>query len=175
MTINRKKNLKSFFFVVFAFVGCAGRPTTEERLLEQAFDAIKNDDWDAYNSLTITFADFLLKAQNINMFNEKNSYAGGVLKPEQLRQQQEEFQIAVEGGPAFIDFRNSDFVSSGNVVHSGSLEALDGPDIPYKIFSVRVNIAGSPSSFSYPRFMVVPWNKEFRIMKLEFPAPVAKK
>ena len=163
------------FLLVFALGACTSRPTTEERLLEQAFDAIKNDDWDTYSSLTITYADFLLKVQNTNVLNEKNSYAGGVLKPEQLRQQQEEFQLAVKGNPVFIDFRNSDFVSSGNVVHSGSLEALDGPDIPYKIFSIQVKVAGSPSSLSYPRFMVVPWNEEFRIMKLEFPAPVVER
>lgn len=172
MTIDRKKDLMCIL-LVFALGACASRPASEERLLEQAFDAIKNDDWDTYSSLTITYADFLLKAQNINAFNEKNSYAGGVLKPEQLRQQQEEFQLAVKGGPAFLDFRNSDFVSPGSVAHSGSLEALDGPDIQYKIYSVQAKTAGGPSSSSYPRFMVVPWNKEFRIMKLEFPAPEA--
>lgn len=157
------------FMLVIVFGSCSGRPTTEEKLLEQAFNAIKKEDWDAYGTLTVTYADFLLKAQSINAFHEKNSYDGGVLKPEQLKQQREEFEIAVQGGEGIIDFKNADFISPGNVVHAGSLEALEGPAIPYKIYSLKVKSPGSSLTHDYPRFMVVRWNEEFRIMKLEFP------
>ncbi|MBI3005603.1 MAG: hypothetical protein HYY49_09345 [Ignavibacteriales bacterium] len=164
-----RPKITNFIVLFVSLTACTNKPTSEEKLLEQAFDAIKSDDWEAYSALTITYADFLMKAQHINAFNEKNSYAGGVLKPEQRKQQEQEFRATVKGGPGIIDFKNSSFVSSGRIVHSGSLEAFEGPDIPYRIFGIVAESAGGSAVPEYPRFMVVPWNEEFRIMKLEFP------
>jgi len=159
----------NFVLSSVVLASCSSRPTTEERLLEQAFNAIKRNDWEVYSALTITYADFLMKAQHINAFNEKNSYAGGVMKPEQVKQQQEEFRAAVNGGAGVIDFKSSEFVSPGKVVHSGSLEGMEGPRIPYKIFEVVAKPSGGASNPRYPRFMIVIWDDEFRIMKLELP------
>ncbi len=164
--------LSTFFIVSVVMASCSSRPTTEEALLEQAFDAIKENDWEAYQKLTITYADFLLKAQKTSRAEEQMSYAGGVLKPEELQSQREQFDRAVAGGEGQIDFRRTEFIGAGPVFLESTMELLTAEEkVPFKIYALKIAEGGMQRETRdlFPRFTVVPWEGEYRVMRLEFP------
>jgi hypothetical protein len=164
--------LSAFIVVSVGTIGCTSRPTTEEALLEQAFDAIKENDWEAYQKLTITYADFLLKAHKTSRVEEQMSYAGDVLKPEELQSQREQFDRAVAGGKGQIDFRRTEFLGAGPVFLESMMELLTAEEkVPFKIYALKIAEGGMQRETRdlFPRFTVVPWEGEYRIMRLEFP------
>ncbi|MEX1275001.1 MAG: hypothetical protein WEE20_03665 [Bacteroidota bacterium] len=158
--------------MLFVVGGCASRPDTEERLLDKAFEAIQEKDWETYSKLTVTYADFLLKSQKTGRFEERLTYAGNVLKPEERQSQREQFDRAAAGGEGQIDFQRSRFVATGSVILESRMELLDENDtVPFKIYSVKVRLNGNESDTRLlsPHFTVVPWEAEYRLMRLEFP------
>lgn len=158
--------------VLFVVGGCASRSGTEERLLDQAFEAIQDKDWEAYNKLTITYADFLLKSQKTGRFEERMTYAGTVLKPEEQQSQREQFDRAAAGGEGQVDFQSSTFIAPGSVILESRMELLEeGETVPFKIYSLKVRLDGNKTDTRQlsPHFTVVPWEGEYRLMRLEFP------
>jgi hypothetical protein len=158
--------------VLFAAGGCTSRPDTEERLLEKAFEAIQEKDWEAYNKLTVTYADFLLKSQKTGRFEERLTYARNVLRPEEQQSQREQFDRAAAGGEGQIDFQRSRFVATGSVILESRMELLDENEtVPFKIYSLKVRVGGNESDTRLlsPHFTAVPWEAEYRLMRLEFP------
>ena len=158
--------------VLLSAGGCSSRPVTEEILLEQAFGAIKDKDWEGYNKLTVTYADFLLKGEKTGRFEERINYAGSVLKPEEQTSQGEQFDRAVAGGEGQIDFQRARFLSAGTVILESRMELLnEGDNVPFKIYSLKLRVDSNETDTRLlsPHFTVVPWEGEYRLMRLEFP------
>jgi hypothetical protein len=139
-------------------------------LIKEAFTAIKKNDWAAYSRLTVTAADFMLRENKIGPFEEKQSYAGSVLKPEEIQSQRAQFESAVEGGDGLIDFRNAEFVALGSIVEKGDHPLLTGGSVPFVAYSVRINVDGKEfdSRELSPRFVVVKWGHKPRLLRLLF-------
>ncbi len=154
--------------------GCESTSTSGKdgykALLKQAFQAIKQNDWDKYSKLTITEADFDLKQNKVSPFKQKQSYVGSVLKPEQQQQQRQDFQRAITGGEGIIPFATAEYVSVGSVVSSGTAESLAGAAIPYTVYSLKVKSGGSEfdSQNLEPLFVVTQWQGEYRLLNLYF-------
>ena len=165
----------SFFgqiLLLLALAGCSPSNRSEEGLLKNVFHAIKEKDWDSYQKLTITYADFIQKAQGTGKFEEKLGYAGGVMKPEEEQGQRKQFDRAVIAGTGMIDFQRAQFVSVGSVILENKMEVLGGEQaVSYKIFSLKLRIdwAETDSKDLHPRFTVVPWENEYRLLRLELP------
>jgi hypothetical protein len=138
----------------------------EERLVEQAFKAIRDNDWQEYSKMTITTADIMLRNSRISPIEERQSYLGTSLRPQQRALQQEQFRRAVRGGP--IDFRNAKFVSVGADERHFVYELLLGGAIPVSSYSLRVEIEGQEIESEEPRIIVVKWNGQPRILGLSF-------
>ena len=158
--------------VLLSVGGCSALPVTEEILLEQAFGAIKDKNWEEYHKLTVTYADFLLKGEKTGRFEERINYAGSVLKPEEQASQREQFDRAMAGGEGQIDFQRGRFLSAGAVILESRMELLnEGDNVPFKIYSLKVRVDGNDTDTRLlsPHFTVVPWEGEYRLMRLEFP------
>jgi hypothetical protein len=157
-----------------SLTGCDLEPTrTEEGVLRAAFTALRKDRWEDYSKLTITMSDFILKEHKINRFAEKQSFAGGILKPEEKAQQKAAYLRAVRGGAGLIDFRRAQFLRAGSVLDEGKLESLSGREVPFRRFSIRMRSgrAEVDSRALSPRFVVVPWQGGYRLLRLEFGDP----
>ena len=168
-----KRALRVACLVSFALasVCCGTRPSSpEEELIRDAFNAIKKNDWKAYSKLTITTADFMLKEHEAGPFEEKQSYAGSILKPEEIERQRLEFDRAVAAGKGIIDFRKAQFVSLGATKETTSEELLTGSTISTTTHSVRIRLDGKETDSREldPLFVTVKWGDEPRLLRLRF-------
>ena len=145
-----------------------------DKLLEQAFEAIKSRDRAAYQALTITSADFVLKRRRIPKLKEKQSYVGSSAKPEELYKQYEQFNraknIEEEFKEDMIYFDEDTYVSAGKIIDQGVMPTIGDVQIPYKIYTIKVkSSSGKVMDDLYPYFMIVQWGNQPRILKLLFP------
>jgi hypothetical protein len=178
-----RKNIFQWLVVLLCFVviiGCSGSGNNEpsqkdiDKLLEQAFAAIKSQDWAKYQELTITSADFILKQQRISKFKEKQTYVGGSLKPEEISRQLQQFK-QVKNVPEglkedMIYFDEDIYVSAGKIVDQGVMPTLLEVQIPYEIYTIKVKSkSGKVMDDLYPYFVIVQWRNSPRILKLLFP------
>ncbi|MCP5053797.1 MAG: hypothetical protein GY940_41910 [bacterium] len=171
---------------MLTFISCSGggsgQPGSQaasdsiEELLKEAFDAIKAGDWNAYSSLTITSADFVLRASGISKFQEKQSYVGSSVKPTEIKRQAEQFHYASKGEEDCILFHKDSFVSTGRLMLTGTHKTLNNVNIPFQSFTIKVKSAeGEIIDNLYPQVVVVKWGDYYRILKLLFPAGTKKK
>ena len=145
--------------------------SSEEGLLENVFNALKDEDWEAFQKLTITYADFLLRKQKINAFMEQQSYAGGVLKPEEMNKQRKQFEQTIRDKKNQIDFKNASFISLGSLINESSLELLvSDENIFTKTYSliIQINDQIIDSKNLFPTFTIVRWYEEYRLLNLNF-------
>jgi hypothetical protein len=184
-----RKNIFQWVVIVLCFVvilGCSSSTSTKEqparpkksstidKLLEQAFAAIKSQDWAKYQALTITSADFILKRRGITKFKEKLSYTGSSLKPEEITKQFEQFRraknVEEELKEEMIYFDEDIYVSAGKIVERGVMPTVGEVQIPYKTYTIKVKSgAGEVMDDLYPYFVIVHWGNQPRILKLLFP------
>jgi hypothetical protein len=184
-----RKNIFQWLVLLLCFVvilGCSSSTSTKEqparpkksnnidKLLEQAFAAIKSRDRAAYQALTITSADFVLKRMRIPKLKEKQGYVGSSAKPTELYQQYEQFNraknIEEEFKEDMIYFDEDTYVSAGKIVDHGVMPALNDVQIPYKTYTIKVKSgAGEVMDDLYPYFVIVQWGNQPRILKLLFP------
>jgi hypothetical protein len=122
--------------------GSTSSSSRESQVLAQAFEAIKNNDWASYQSLTLTTADIMMQRNKVSAFQQSQTYAGGVLKKEEIARQEAEFHKAVEGGPGRIDFAAAQFAGPGRLIDSGSAELLEGGSYNYWMYSLRLKVDG---------------------------------
>jgi hypothetical protein len=151
------------------FSGCSKRPP-DEALIKEAFYALKEKDWEAYSRLTITTADFALKEKKIGIFQESQSYTGGVFKPQEIERQKLSFEKAITGGEKIINFNQAEFVSLGLVKESGNIPTLTGEDIPVTAYSIKIrdgNVEVDTKDLD-PIFILTKWGNQYRILKLGF-------
>jgi hypothetical protein len=182
-----RKNIFQWLVVLLCFVviiGCSGSIDNQpsqakgsqnvDRLLEQAFAAIKSRDRAKYQALTITSADFILKRRGISKFKEKQSYVGSSLKPEEINKQLEQFKqaknVAEELKEEMIYFDEDTYVSVGKIIDQGVMPTVGEVQIPYKIYTIKVKSqSGKVMDDLYPYFVIVQWGNQPRILKLLFP------
>lgn len=168
-----RKSAKALFFLALGTVaGCTSKTGSEENVVKEAFEAIKEGDLQRYEKITITAADYLLKKQGVSVFKARQTYAGGVLRREERETQRKEFDMAKAGGPGRIDFTGSELVGPGKRVEQGVLPYLEGVRIPYATYSVIIRTAEGKKIDTrnfYPLFMVAAWGDEYRMLGLVFP------
>ena len=145
-------------------------PGAEFELGAKLFAAIKANNWGAFEPLTITSADFTLKRMNLSPVQAKQSYAGASLRPNLIAKLRTDFNRAVAGGAGQIDFRQAFFVGLGPVTASGNLSDIQNESIPFTTYSLKIDTGGRviDATDLTPRFVVVPWEKGLRLLKLEF-------
>ena len=167
------QNFKVFFFiliglgVVIALTTLDFSPKTDEAIIKSAFKALKDGDWETYQSLTVTSAEFILKYNKVSPFKRKMTYAGGVLMPEEKSRQKKEFEHALKGGTDSINFKQAIFVKA-RLVHQDNRELLEGGSIPIKIYLVEVEQNGKKQTDLQPAFVVTMWGEKPRLLQLEF-------
>lgn len=160
--------------LLIALDGCRS-VSPEEALLQRAFAAIRENNWQAFEPLTITAADFSLRGPQSGALREQQSFLSGVLRPQEKQRQREQFARAVAGGPGQMDFRRAVFVGMGRAVRSGHVELLEGTRVPYTVYSVRVRMSEHEKETDAlaPGFAVVYWAGRPRLLGLEFSLPAA--
>ncbi len=149
---------------------CAGlSDSPDEQLLRRAFTAIKNKDLEAYRQLTVTSAAFQLQKDKVSPFKAKLGFVGSVLKPEQEKRRDQEFEVAAAGGEKFIDFKNVEFAGAAKTI-SDELELIGGEKIPIRVLSCKLKSNGKifDSNELQPYFMLADWHGNPKILKLVF-------
>ncbi|MFZ5755422.1 MAG: hypothetical protein ACOY3X_00800 [Pseudomonadota bacterium] len=131
-----------------------------ENMALGACETILDKDGMAFEKLTITEADFILQEQGLKFpVAQRQSYAGSVLKPEQLTAQRHEFERAA---------RELAGVSCKAAVPRGSeiRERMDGGNLEVLLYAIVSD--GKP--VESPLFEVVNWGGEnrYRLLGLRF-------
>ena len=152
---------------VAAATGCS-RMTSEEELVQAAFDAIRHDDWDAFFGTTITAADIMMQQNVIGPFQAQQSYLGSSVRPRERNAQREQFQRAQHSTVADANLRTARFVALGGEPHRFEYTLLTGGSIPATSYSLRVDVDGAEVEISRPRFVVVEWQEQPRLLALSF-------
>ena len=150
--------------------GGKAKRSAEEKLLAEAFSALKAKDWEAFSALTVTTADYDMKEMNTPPLLERQTFSGGVMKPEQQMQIRDQFTAVVdEEVEGTIQFDKAEFVSKGKVVMQGAVESLSGQMIPYRVYSIRIEVDGETidTRDMSPRFVIVKFNGRPRILALD--------
>ena len=157
---------------VLCLFTCTSKPANSpEAAVSTAFKAIAKKDWAAYRAITITTADYELKANKINPFQAKDSFAGGVMKPREIEQLRAGFEKAVSAEHAdSISFTNARFKKLGTMIESGSFDTSGGK-VGYEVYSVIMKQNGREvdSASMWPLFVVARWESQYRITGLRFP------
>jgi hypothetical protein len=125
----------------------------------------------AFQKVSITGSDFVLKANKVSRFAEKNSYVGGIHKKNEQEHAAMQFRTAREGWEGYIDYDDPDteFVGLGKLIWQGSVPHLNNTDIPAKIYSAKVKNKDGEHEDIPPYFQVVKWGSFYKIMGLKFP------
>jgi len=143
----------------------------EEGAVKIAFTALQQNDLAAFQAISITGSDFVLKAGNVNKYARKNSFIGGVQKKTEQDHAAMQFNLAREGWKGYIDFGDPavECTGLGEVLWEGVVPHLNGVDIPAKVYSAKVKNQDGESENIPPYFQVVKWESVYRIMGLKFP------
>ena len=165
--MSRTLGFASVFMAVLSLLACSKPTSSPEALVAAAFESIKKNDWNAFAPLTITSADFILQENKVSKFKQGQTYAGGMLRPEEQKQQKEQFQKAAGGGAGILDFRQAKFDRAVRVT-SATQELLTGSAIPVTFYAVALDGGGGKPSQLDPGFAVVEWNKTYRLLGLRF-------
>lgn len=157
------------------WIGSPPKNSTPEELLETVFSAIRKDDWETYEKVSITYADIFQKMTHsqVSPFKQKMTYAGGVLKPEEMKRHRENFDRARRGAADQLDFSACRFVAEGTLIFEGTVWDEGDEPISASTYSIIVEMDGDEfdsKEFS-PLFTLVPWNRRWRIYSLEFAEP----
>jgi hypothetical protein len=152
---------------------CKGGNDTEEQLLASCFHAIKKNDWKTYARLTLTPAEILEKVSGVRQrsaFKRRQGFAGGVLRPEQMKLHEQSFKRAVRGGPGQIDFARSELDGVGTLLGTQDPWRREGQSFPYRTYSLRIKTGGRTLDTKdlRPLFTVVAWEGKQRLIDLVF-------
>ncbi len=160
------------FSMALVLISCAGdSPKTQQGLLKLAFEAIKNNEQEDFEALTITPAEIMIDEYDLKPFEANSSYIGQVIRPEEEEEQSRQFQQAVSGGPKQIQFQQSKFVGA-KLIDSGEQELLSGSSIAYETYGLSIEQNGQKieSENTLPNFVITHWKEEYRVLSLQFSA-----
>jgi len=153
--------------LLLTLCGCSKPTASPERLVEAAFAAIKANDWKAYAPLIITSADIMLTRDKVSPMQAKMSYAGDVLKPEELKRHRAQFDKAVSGGPEVIDFGKVNFKRAVRV-SAADQELWNGSSVSVVFYGVALKGGTGDVSQLDPGFSVVQFADGYRLLALVF-------
>ncbi len=147
--------------------GCGASP--QEKLIHDACQALKAQDWEAYSHLTITEADYLMRQNRIAETEAENSFAGETMRPRQRGLLREQFDRAVRGGPRQLDFGRCQFVFP-TLERRRKMRTLSGEEVPLEEYVVAIEMDGPQRSAPGlgPIFVLAEWEDGFRIIGLRF-------
>ena len=154
--------------VVLAFSAGCSQSSPEEKLVERAFDAIRQGDWDSFYGTTITSADIMMQQNEIGPFQAQQSYLGSSVRPRERDSQRAQFDRAQQSGVAGANLRVARFVALGSDVRRFHYELLTGGSVPVTSYSLQVDVDGNVVEVSEPRFVVVEWQERPRLLALDF-------
>ncbi len=148
-------------------------PKTEEVLLELAFEAIRDQDWEKYQKLMITPSDFIVAEKNLSKFAESQQYEVQVLRPEEREAHRLAFVKAASKEPGTINFSEVSFEGIGTMIRSGDYDVMEVQEpVEFKQYSLKLEMNGEmfDTKDQYPQFQVVyfRWEEEYRIIGLVF-------
>lgn len=153
---------------VAALSGCGASP--QERVIHEACQALKAQDWEAYVDLTVTEADYLMRENEIAENEADVSFAGSSLRPEQRQLLKEQFDLAIRGGDRILDFSRCQFVFP-TLERKGTLSTLSGEKVPTEEYILTIEMDGGEKSKPGlgPYFLLAEWGNEYRILALRYP------
>ena len=153
-------------------VGCGWKPQTDqERVIAEAYTAIAAHDWAAFEKHTVTPSDIINRQQGVSRFERSQTFAGSVLKPEEMKVLHEQFDLAVAGGAGQVDFASAKIIAVTET-DSGELELLSGGPASYVIFTLTVkDDSGADVTNLKPRFVLTPHGSFWNILALDFTDP----
>ena len=146
--------IAGFLLIALFATGCAAPTATPEAVCQAATEAIADGDWERYRELTITMADFDLRQSDISATAAPQSYAGGVLKPELVEKQRQQFRMAVAELRGKAAIFQSMHASAGQL----ELESLTGAS--YLAWTYLADV-GLKSRLA---FTLTKWGDEYRIL-----------
>jgi hypothetical protein len=154
--------------VLTALSGCGNSP--QERVIHDACQALKAEDWETYLDLTVTEADFLMRENKIVEAEAELSFAGSSLRPEQRQLLKDQFNMAVQGGNRILDFRRCQFVFP-ILDRTATLTTLSGEEVHTEEYILTIEMDGAEKSRPGlgPHFILARWEGEYRILALKFP------
>lgn len=150
-----------------ALAGCS-RTTPEEKLVQRAFEAIRQDDWDSYYGTTITAADIMMQQNEIGPFQAQQSYLGSSVRPRERDAQRVQFERAADSPLARANLRTARFVALGADSEQFEYTLLTGGSIPVTSYTLRVDVDGAEVDLAEPRFLVVDWQEKPHVLALRF-------
>lgn len=112
-------------------------------------------------------ADIMLAQDKVSPMKAKQGFAGGVLKPEQIKAHHDQFDKAVAGAPEVIDFRQASFDRAVKMA-AASQELLNGNTVPVVFYGVAIKGGNGQVSQLDPGFSVVEWSGGYRLLALVF-------
>jgi hypothetical protein len=142
--------------------------TPEEELVHRAFEAIRQEDWDSFYGTTITSADIMMQLNEIGPFQAQQSYLGSSVRPRERRAQRQQFDRALRSSVANANLRTARFVALGNDVQQFDYALLTGGSVPVTSYSMRVDVGGAEVEVAEPRFVIVEWQEQARLLALRF-------
>lgn len=157
--------------MLLILLGCdQGVMDRPEKTVAAAFAALRVGDWERYRATTITMADYMLDANQVNQFKAKDSFAGGVLKPNQVRALKQQFELVTTGQLDSLDFKGVVFAGLGKELERGTYDALTGGKVPYVVYAVRLkdDATDGYEQTKPPYFAVVKWRDQYRVAALVF-------
>ncbi len=145
-------------------LGCNPTDASPEKLVGATFKAIQAKDYDAYRKYMLTRADLEVAASGQQgLFKQKMGYAGGVLKPEELKQQRQDFDAAT-AGTLGLDFSRAQYVGLASS-QTAPVELMTGPQVDARLVTMKVRVDGKEQDVASPAFLVIPWhNNRYRLL-----------
>jgi hypothetical protein len=158
-------------------VACTSSPQDAEtkkteEILENAFEAIQNNDWPQYQRLLITTADFDMKARGVSRINSNRSFTGGVLKLQLIEKQKTRFESFTNSEDIGYHISGAQYKGVGTLLEQGTIETLQAGMVPYKAYSLKLKIDGEilDTKEYGPIFALVEFNGWYKIIHASLPA-----
>lgn len=148
---------------------CAWKPKSDqERVIAEAFHAIAANDWATFEKHLITPGELINRQQGVSPFERSQTFAGGVLAPEERKARRAQFDRAVAGGDGQIDFATAK-IAGIREVESMSFELLTGEEVSYTVYiAVVKTAAGEQVDTLAPAFVLTADGSFWKILALDF-------
>ena len=117
---------------------------------------------------TITSADIMMQQNEIGPFQAQQSYLGSSVRPRERDAQKTQFERARNSRLTAANLRTAEFVALGNDVQHFDYTLLTGGSVPVTSYSLRVDVGGGEVDIVEPRFVVVHWQEQPRLLALSF-------
>lgn len=153
--------------VCLALSACNTR-TGPELVVEKAFEALKANDWAAYQEIMMTPVTFEMQQNKVSTIKQSMTYQDKEFKPLQIDNMRRQFNKAVGGCDGCTALTEAD-LEEVSLVGSQSMESLMGGMLPYDIYQITAEVDGEAVVVDYPRFVIINSGGIYHIMGLILP------